>query len=222
MTVAPAGPAAAARAWLLTGAVLRTPGTAERFCSEIMPSVRERPGYLGAFVLLDRAAGAMRGLSFWRSHEELAGSWGLVAEVADLVLGPGCTSLEGPWSYDVVLSRFPMVPGQARISAAERPVARVSVAEGGSIADPGVVGTLSTYAADLVPLPGCAGALVLVDPVRPRLLGASFWTDRSGVQRTAEMAARNAATLPAATGSVFADGGTYDVLVIEPMPRPVG
>ena len=45
--------------------------SAIRIAQEQLPSVRERPGFSGFYLLADRASGKLLTMSLWQSHEDL-------------------------------------------------------------------------------------------------------------------------------------------------------
>lgn len=211
-----------ARAWRASGAMIAEPGRIERFCTQIKPLLAAMPGYHGAFVLLDREHGVARGLSIWDDVETMTGSWPTVVGRAEDAFGRNRLDWSAPSAFSVVYSSFPVVSGMALVNGVERPLARVSVVEGGSVSDPAVLGVLASYAGDVTAMPGCLAGLLLSSTEGPRVVGVSFWADQRSVDRTAAMAADASGAVPASTGSTFTDGSIYEALVVDPvLPRRV-
>lgn len=204
----------------MAGGDVAVPGVAELFCAEIMPPLATLPGYLGAFVFLDRERSIMRGVSLWDSRQALMSSWDFVSWVADATVGLASVELGGPDAYDVTYSGFPVIPGGVQVSSVAGLTARVSILEGGLVAHPPLLAVQRAYFHDLVSMAGCVGSLLLSDPAGPRLLGVTFWATREHEERSSGLAARSIQDVATATAATFHGLGRYDVLVLEPVPPP--
>lgn len=205
------------------GGDLDDPSFVEAYCAEVVPRLLEIPGNLGLFVLLDREQVVLRGISFWGSLESRERSMVVVGRVVDALQRLTSTQFQGHWNYDVVVNSFRGVLGQAtQRSEVDHLIVRTGVITGGDLGDPAVIELLRTHTATAVlPVKGCVGALLLSDPTRPAVLGASFWVDADAAERSQGLGAAARDLIIASTGSTPSGIGTYEVLANAPMLQSV-
>ena len=208
-----------ARVWRMRGGDLDDPEFAWAYRADVLPRLQSIPGVVGLVVLLDPERKELLGISFWESVEARARSAVLVGRIIDALLRLTSAELDGPWAYDVVVSSFrrPAHVGPAP-GEVEEVVVRVGGLEGGNVGDPAVVDVVAEHASGYVAqAPGCLGSLLLSDPERPVLLGASFWVDAESARRTQDLTDDVRTAMVAATRSTSSVEGRYEVLVMEPV-----
>lgn len=208
-----------ARVWRMTGGDLDDPDLAWAYRADVLPRVQAVPGVLGLVVLLDPERKILLSLSFWESRTARERSVVLTDRILDALLGLTSAELEGPWTYDVVVSSFRgLARRRRRIEETEHVVVRVGGLEGGNVGDRAVVDVVAQHASTYVAqAPGCVGSLLLSDPGRPAMLGASFWVDEESARRTQDLTDDLRASVVAATRSSSSGEGRYEALVMQPM-----
>jgi hypothetical protein len=79
----------------------------EAYKSDVLPALREQPGYQGAFVLLNPEGQGLI-LSLWEGEEDMAASAGIAGEALDR-FATIFRAPPGRQSYEVRLADIPML-----------------------------------------------------------------------------------------------------------------
>ena len=83
------------------------------YAEQMVPAIREQPGFLGAVLMADRATGKSLGLTFWETREAMAAS----EEAANQLRNQGVSQTEG---QAPTVERFEVLYYGAPESAATR------------------------------------------------------------------------------------------------------
>lgn len=161
-----------AREWVLRGD-LDDPGLTAAVRDDVVPRMRAHEGFGGALILVDRDRSMLRSLAIWEDERTSAASSVTGTRFVAAVAGLTSARVDGPWTYDVVRSRFDGVEGRPPLpKEVDLMRAHVRVVEGGD-----VPGTPAPVA------PGCVAAVLLRGRDRELGLAVSLWQDEASARR---------------------------------------
>jgi heme-degrading monooxygenase HmoA len=204
-----------ARVLRLNGSPEKIDEGVEAYKSGVVPAIRERDGYSGARLIVDRRTGAAMSISFWRDGETSQASFeamSSVRAVATSTFGAGTPEAK---VYEAVVQHRPR-PTEAgnwvRVTTLSGDPTRV---------DEGIRHFESQVIPEMSKLQGFRAAILLVDRATGEAVSFTVWDSERDLEASSSQAGPVRATASEVMGATDPQVESYEVAFAE-LPAPVG
>lgn len=204
-----------ARVLRLNGSPEKIDEGVEAYTSGVVPAIRERDGYSGARLIVDRRTGAAMSISFWRDGETSQASFEAMSSVraaATSTFGAGTPEAK---VYEAVVQHRPR-PTEAgnwvRVTTLSGDPTRV---------DEGIRHFESQVIPEMSKLQGFRAAILLVDRATGEAVSFTVWDSERDLAASSSQAGPVRATASQVMGATDPQVESYEVAFAE-LPAPVG
>jgi heme-degrading monooxygenase HmoA len=204
-----------ARVLRLKGSPEKIDEGVEAYTSGVVPAIRERDGYSGARLIVDRRTGAAMSISFWRDGETSQASFEAMSSVraaATSTFGAGTPEAK---VYEAVVQHRP------RPTEAANWVRVTTLSGDPTRVDEGIRHFESQVIPEMSNLQGFRAAILLVDRATGEAISFTVWDSERDLEASSSQAGPVRAMASEVIGATDPHVESYEVAFAE-LPAPLG